>query len=263
MLVRFIIAALIAGLAPAMAGEPQLIHYLETSAAPRQDFEFVRYWGDRSSNLDRQSLRDIRVYSAEFANADGRTLVLTGLRDRLACGNDTCPVRVFTRQGKLLAALSVCHAFDRHAVSADRKSLIACGVAHEIPQAGPPDSFAEVRSGHFQHGDKEVWLAIYRNGAIEIQYDDGKVRSDMRGETIFRGRIDAGRAVVGTAYVFKKDCPPAPYDVRGNLEADGNRLTLAGPAPIRAANSCEVSGYSSVSKNAILKFVDVGADGDF
>lgn len=262
MLTRILIVILVAGVSPAMAAGPEQIHYMDTSPRPGQDFEFKRYWADQSNIVDPQASPGIRVYSAEFANADGRTLVVSGLRDRVACAANTCPMRVFTRPGKLVVAFTACDAFDKHAVSADHKSLIACGVTHEFPQAGPPGSFTEVRSGHFQHGGKEVWLAVYRNGAIDIQYDDPKVGANLRGESVFRGRIEAGK-VVGTAYIFKKDCPPAPYDVRGDFNAGGDKLTLAGPAPVREASSCQVSGYSPASKNATLKFIDVGGDNDF
>jgi hypothetical protein len=63
-----------------------------------------------------------------------------------------------------------------------------------------------------------------------------------------------GKAIVrGTAYVFKKGCEPAPYEVSGRQEG-WHTLVLKGAAPVRAKNGCKVVGYK-LNGNATLKFV--------
>lgn len=62
--------------------------------------------------------------------------------------------------------------------------------------------------------------------------------------------------VKGTAYVFKKGCEPAPYEVSGRQKG-WHTLVLKGPAPVRAKNGCEVIGYKN-NGNSTLRFVSWG-----
>ncbi|MBD9372899.1 hypothetical protein IB238_09745 [Rhizobium sp. ARZ01] len=62
--------------------------------------------------------------------------------------------------------------------------------------------------------------------------------------------------VKGTAYVFKKGCDPAPYEVSGRQQG-WHTLVLKGVAPVRAKNSCKVIGHK-MNGNSTLKFVSWG-----
>lgn len=62
--------------------------------------------------------------------------------------------------------------------------------------------------------------------------------------------------VEGTAYVFKKGCKPAPYEVSGRQEG-WHTLILKGAAPVRAKNGCSVVGYK-MNGNSTLKFISWG-----
>lgn len=62
--------------------------------------------------------------------------------------------------------------------------------------------------------------------------------------------------VKGIAYVFKKGCKPAPYEVSGRQEG-WHTLLLKGAAPVRAKNGCNVVGYK-MNGNSTLKFVSWG-----
>ncbi len=67
---------------------------------------------------------------------------------------------------------------------------------------------------------------------------------------------DDGQVVRGTAYVFKKGCDPAPYEVSGKQQG-WHTLVLKGPAPVRAKNGCKVIGYRTTG-NSQLTFVSWG-----
>ena len=72
------------------------------------------------------------------------------------------------------------------------------------------------------------------------------------GTTLFLGTEYADGSVEGTAYVFKKGCAPAGYDVSGSFSGDTNRLVLSGAAPTWGSK-CRVVGYTN-NKNSVLVF---------
>lgn len=67
---------------------------------------------------------------------------------------------------------------------------------------------------------------------------------------------DNNAPIEGTAYVFKKGCEPAPYQVSGHQQG-WHTLVLRGAAPVRDKNGCRVIGYK-MNSNATLKFVSFG-----
>jgi len=72
------------------------------------------------------------------------------------------------------------------------------------------------------------------------------------GTVLFEGQR-VGNTMYGTAYVFKRGCAPAPYEVSGNINpANQTHVVLFGAAPIR--RGCQVVGYSNNSGNARLEF---------
>lgn len=82
------------------------------------------------------------------------------------------------------------------------------------------------------------------------------------GTVLFRGRPwswdPAVSPVRGTAFVFKKGCAPAPYEVRGDYR--GTEFALSGTAPVRTMTSCGLTGTSASSGNATLRFVSTYMD---
>ncbi len=70
------------------------------------------------------------------------------------------------------------------------------------------------------------------------------------GQILFQGRR-VGNRYEGTAYTFRRGCPPAPYRVSGQLGSE-TRIVLYGASPRR--QGCQVIGYSSTSGNARLVF---------
>ncbi len=73
------------------------------------------------------------------------------------------------------------------------------------------------------------------------------------GTVLFRGRITRD-GIAGTAYTFKRGCPPAPYSVTGHgYTGSGSPFVIIGHPPIRATGSCAVVGYGDNS-NSVLHF---------
>lgn len=103
------------------------------------------------------------------------------------------------------------------------------------------------------------WMTISKSGrSVRIRYDEPRpgIRRHgvRRGTTLFRGRINGSR-LRGTAYIFKRGCQPASYNVSGRLSDLGSgaySIVLRGASPIR--EGCEVVGYTRNSSNARLVF---------
>jgi hypothetical protein len=92
-----------------------------------------------------------------------------------------------------------------------------------------------------------------------VEYRYSNVRPGVpagEGDVLFRGtkRLEASGAfeLRGTAFTFRRGCPPARYDVQG--EQTNARVILRGAAPQRAKNSCAIVGYDPNSVNAKLIF---------
>ncbi|WP_273728886.1 hypothetical protein [Brucella gallinifaecis] len=122
------------------------------------------------------------------------------------------------------------------------------------------------------HDDKYNALRIDPDGYIQdyayhngkhmiIDYDLGTITYfEKQSATIpaervlFRGSIsrELGVPSRGVAYVFKKGCEAKPYNVLGYFDPQIGQLVLQGDAPVW--KGCDISGYSSKSKNAKLVF---------
>jgi hypothetical protein len=95
---------------------------------------------------------------------------------------------------------------------------------------------------------------------VEYRYSSVRVGLPAKqGAILFRGTKHLSRNsphvaydLQGTAYTFKRDCPPAGYEVRG--EQTDTLVILHGAAPRHAAGSCAVIGYDSNGANATLVF---------
>ena len=107
-------------------------------------------------------------------------------------------------------------------------------------------------------------MRVYPHEGV-IAYDEPKsaVRDVVRsGTVLFRGlKFTEGDRIEGTAFAFKKGCPPAPYAVTGSYSRDNATITLRGAGPIR--KGCDVVGYSEKSPHAVLRFKSMISADDY
>ena len=95
---------------------------------------------------------------------------------------------------------------------------------------------------------------------VEYRYSSVRIGLPAKqGDVLFRGTKHLSHKsppiaydLQGTAYTFKRGCPPAGYEVRG--EQTSTRVILRGAAPRHAADSCAVIGYELNGGNATLVF---------
>lgn len=101
-------------------------------------------------------------------------------------------------------------------------------------------------------------------GAGTIVYRDPKksiARTVKPGTLLFQADApwdpyDDKAVIRGTAHVFKRGCPPAPYEVSGHQQG-WHTLVLKGAAPVREKNGCRVLGYR-MNGNSVLQFESWG-----
>lgn len=126
--------------------------------------------------------------------------------------------------------------------------------------SGP--AIAETKASGSQAGDPTLVMTADHNGSAVELTDDRIVYTSPKAS--LKGVVKAGTVLVegkwngdrfsGTAYAFKKGCPPAPYAVSGaKVERPGRLdLVLRGAGPIR--QGCEVVGHSERSPHSRLVF---------
>jgi hypothetical protein len=120
-----------------------------------------------------------------------------------------------------------------------------------------------VRAGiePYSHNGSEMIIET-RGDSIHIRYE--KPRAGLAsvgakpGTLLFMGRR-TGDNVEGTAFVFKANCPPAAYSVRGKFNARFN-LTLEGSAPHWDPNSCAIVTYTKATAQSRLVFLEAFGD---
>jgi hypothetical protein len=126
-------------------------------------------------------------------------------------------------------------------------------VALDVPRSDASEAYV------YTHNGSSVLMGIAADH-VSIQYSrprPGIAGAGIApGTTLFEGRLH-GETIEGTAYTFRRGCPPAPYGVRGRM-AGGTRLILSGAAPIWG-QGCEVVGYTARSPHARLIFDFVSA----
>jgi hypothetical protein len=82
-------------------------------------------------------------------------------------------------------------------------------------------------------------LIVEEQGRVQITYEVPRARLSIReGTILFVGSKSDPGEFAGTAYTFKKGCPPAPYAVSGRTTDGG--ITLVGRAPRRDRHSCMI-----------------------
>ena len=145
---------------------------------------------------------------------------------------------------------------------------INCGLAGEAGRPDPaidpyvsdkPTANAELEP--YSHNGSDMIIET-RGDSIHIRYE--KPRRGLAsvgakpGTLLFTGRR-TGDEVEGTAFVFKANCPPAAYSVRGRFSARFN-LTLEGLAPHWDRNSCAIVTYSKATAQSRLVFLEAFGD---
>jgi hypothetical protein len=113
----------------------------------------------------------------------------------------------------------------------------------------------------YMHNGSDMIIET-RGDSIHIRYE--KPRAGLAsvgakpGTLLFTGRR-TGDNVEGTAFVFKANCPPAAYNVRGRFNARFN-LTLEGLAPHWDRNSCAIVSYTKGTVQSRLVFFEAFGD---
>lgn len=113
-------------------------------------------------------------------------------------------------------------------------------------------------TARFEHNGSQM-ISIAQGDRIVINYDVPRAGlapfGIAHGTTLFEGRVSPRGLVHGLAYVFSRECPPAPYQVEGIM---AKTLVLEGPAPRRGAN-CVITDLRADTAAARLVFRPVVA----
>jgi hypothetical protein len=124
-------------------------------------------------------------------------------------------------------------------------ALIASGA---VASAQAQTQTASVEPTIWDHNGSVVYL-VANGQSREFHYQ--KPRAGMLevgarpGSLLFRGEIDNGQ-YSGTAYIFSPDCGQIPFQVKGPILDDDERITLTGQAP-RLGRNCRA--YDSSTSN--------------
>jgi hypothetical protein len=99
----------------------------------------------------------------------------------------------------------------------------------------------------WDHNGSVMYL-VANGSSREIYYQ--KLRPGMSeagarsGSLLFRGEVNDGQ-YLGTAYIFNVHCGPIPFEVKGTILDDDERIVLTGQAP-RVGQNCRTYGsYTS------------------
>ena len=110
-----------------------------------------------------------------------------------------------------------------------------------------------VGSAFLQHNGSGLQIFNGPHNHVEFRYANVREGLTAReGDVLFRGVMSEGGRVAGTAFVFKRGCPPAPYDVSGTQTA--SRIVLKGAAPVHEPDSCNIARYDDSVASARLEF---------
>ncbi|MEN5080999.1 hypothetical protein ABE438_00805 [Bosea sp. TWI1241] len=152
-----------------------------------------------------------------------------------------------------LGALDRC----RHVIQLDGSRVVASAWSDGQARPEPTKATASPAAS-----DPVPVMTADHNGSVMEIRDDRILYAEPKAS--LRGVVKPGTVLVegkwtgdrfaGTAYAFKKGCPPASYAVSGaKVERPGQLdLVLRGAGPIR--KGCEVVGYSDRSPHARLVF---------
>ena len=114
---------------------------------------------------------------------------------------------------------------------------------------------ADEGKSYLFHNGSEI-VATFDRGAMRMYYEKPKPALRQagiyQGTLLFQGTANDGH-IKGTAFVFRKGCPPTPYEVEGRAQGDVG-FELSGPGPKFGAG-CAVLGLSWSSPHSRLNFV--------
>jgi hypothetical protein len=121
-----------------------------------------------------------------------------------------------------------------------------------VAMAGIQPVSAQV-TARFEHNGSQM-ISTAQGDRIVIIYDVPRAGlapfGIAYGTTLFEGRVTPRGLVRGLAYVFSRECPPAPYRVEGIM---AKTLVLEGAAPQRGAN-CAITELRADKAAARLVF---------
>lgn len=123
-------------------------------------------------------------------------------------------------------------------------------------QPADEDSHSPVQAGH--NGSTVELL----DDRIVYSFPKASLKGVVKpGDVLVEGKWSAdGERFAGTAYAFKKGCPPAPYAVSGAKVVRPGQLdmVLRGAGPVR--QGCKVVAYSDRSPHSRLVFEKIMSD---
>ena len=116
-----------------------------------------------------------------------------------------------------------------------------CSSAQAQTQTAPPESTI------WDHNGSVMYL-VANGSSREVYYQKpraGMLDAGARpGSLLFRGEVNNGQ-YLGTAYIFNQHCGPNPFQVKGPVLNDDERIVLTGQAP-RVGQNCRPYGsYTS------------------
>jgi hypothetical protein len=113
-----------------------------------------------------------------------------------------------------------------------------CTSAHAQTQTASPDSTI------WDHNGSVMYL-VENGSSREFHYQKprpGMLEAGARpGSLLFRGQVDNGQ-YFGTAYIFNPHCGQIPFQVKGPVLDDDERITLTGEAP-QVGRICRTHRY--------------------
>jgi hypothetical protein len=123
----------------------------------------------------------------------------------------------------------------------------------------PPPSKVDVEP--YSHNGSDV-IVESRGESIHIRYEKprkGLISVGVKEGTLLFSGWRTGDTVKGTAFLFKANCKPVPYDVRGRFDSRFT-LVLEGSVPRWDPGSCAVVGYTNASRQSQLVFFEAFGD---
>jgi hypothetical protein len=113
------------------------------------------------------------------------------------------------------------------------------------PGSAPPPERSRPLS-LWAHNGSTVYL-VAQGASREFHYEQPRVgitnEGARKGTLLFKGVSREGN-YQGTAYIFKRGCRPAPYQVSGPILDDSRRVLMRGNAP-KLNERCQVTGHTA------------------
>ncbi len=147
-----------------------------------------------------------------------------------------------------------------------RAVQLAVGLALFFGMASPGLTQDRALISTWDHnGSTMVMEKVRRNVEIRYEQPSRRIRrlGVRSGDVLFTGGLKRNGRLAGEAFVFRRNCQPAAYDVRGRFDPDRGQdeLILRGAAPIRERGGCDVVDYSRNRNSSRLLFTLIGQDG--